>query len=121
MERFDFPGTESIRSQVGIVQEDPRVFRPYTMTECCAAAEILAGDSETPKPVRKLLAVGLCLDLRPGHLTPQRSRLAHQLRRDRKTVVAHELAWESVDPVLRAEIVGKAARMILLWRARQTY
>ncbi len=121
MERCELPGTASIRSQVGIVQEDPAIFRPYTISECCAAAEILAGDSETPRPVRRLLQVGLCLDLRPGHLTPTKASLAHKLRRDRKTVVAHELAWESVDPILRAEIVAKAVRMIVLWRARANY
>lgn len=121
MERFDLPGSASIRSQLGIVQEDPRQFRPYTMQEIGVAADILRQDDQTPRPVRRLLEVGLCLDLRPGHLTPTKAVLAHRLKRDRKTIIAHELAWESVDPVLRAEIVAKAARIITVARARNNY
>ncbi len=117
MTRLELPGSESIRSQIGIVQEDPEVFRPYLLTETKRAAEVLAGDREIPTPVRRLLTVGLALDLRPGHLTPSKSHLSQFLRHDRKTIASRELRWESVDSVLRAQIVERAVRMILLWRA----
>jgi hypothetical protein len=117
MTRLELPGSQSIRSQMGIVQEDPEVFRPYTLTEAKRAAEVLAGDRDIPAPVRRLLTVGLALDLRPGHLTPSKSHLALFLRHDRKTIASRELRWESVESSLRADLVGRAVSMILLWRA----
>ncbi len=118
MERFDLPGTASIRSQLGIEQEDPRYFHPYRIADAIRAADVLAGDSTVPKPVRRLLRVGLALDLRPGHLTPNKSHLGRHLNLDRRTVAARELAWESVDPVLRFELVRRASALILLWRGK---
>lgn len=119
MEQFEYPGSQSIRSQVGIAQDDPAIFRPFAVAECVEAAAMLSADRSIPTTVRRLALVGLCLDLRPGHLTSTKSRLSRQLRRDRKTIVAHELSWEAVDPALRADIVGRAVRMILVRRAQR--
>lgn len=120
MERLDLPGTASIRSQIGIEQEDPAVFHPYRVAEAVRAADVLSGDSEVPRPVRRLLRVGLALDLRPGHLTLTKSELGRRLALDRRTVKARELAWESLDPLLRFELVRRASVMILMWRGTKS-
>ncbi len=121
MERCELPGTASIRAQIGIVQEDPRVFHPFTIEEAIRAADAISIDSTIPNPVRRLLRVGIALDLRPGHLTPTKSALGRALDLDRRTVAAREGLWECLDPILRADLVGRAAAMILLRRAQSNY
>ena len=120
-ERFTEPGVVSVRSQIGIVAEDPRVFHPYTVEEALRCAGILRRDLEIPGAVRSLLTVGLAFDLLPGHLSPSEEALARRLNISEESVSRRRLKWETVDPVLRFEISRRSTSMILAWRGRETY
>lgn len=123
MSRSDLwePGSASVRSQLGIEQEDPMVFRPYTLDEALRAVQILARDESVPIEVRSLIPVGVVLDLMPAHLTPETPVLASVLRLKPGTVRTRRLLWELVDEVERFEVVRRACGMILAWRGEAAY
>ena len=123
MSRSDLwePGSASVRSQLGIEQEDPLVFRPYTLDEALRAVQILARDESVPMEVRSLIPVGVVLDLMPAHLTPETPALASVLRLKPGTIRTRRLLWELVDEVERFEIVRRACGMILAWRGEKAY
>lgn len=113
-------GTVSIRAQLGIAQDDPRVFRPFEYVEIARVAKLLQSDSQIPSPVRRMLRLGLMLDLRPAALGASRSALARRLGVADETVRRQSIAWECVEPVLRADIAHRASRAIFAWRAKST-
>ena len=75
-DRLSIPGSASVRSQLGIVAEDPRIFRPYAVEELSSAAEILARDESISDHVRRLIPIGVVYDLRPAHLMPRVEQVA---------------------------------------------
>jgi len=117
MARLQDPGSESIRSQLDIVPECPVVFRPYTLQEALSIARVIRTDEELPPKVRRLLEVGVVLDLMPGHLRPRRSRHARAIGCTVRTLLNRELRWEAVDPLVRSEIVRRALRLGMARRA----
>lgn len=123
MSRSDLwePGSASVRSQLGIEQEDPLVFRPYTMEEAVRAAQILARDDSLPIAFRSLIPVGVPLDLRPLHLMPDTAVLAAAVGLSPRTIRTRRLLWELTDEVERFEIVRRACGMILAWRGEAAY
>lgn len=114
------PGSASIRSQMGIEQDCPEMFRPYDLGEAREAAALLSADetlrAEYPAVVQ-LLGIGIPLDLMPDHLSPTMAALARSARLRRRTADAYRMMWESVDPALRANLVHRAIRIILVLRA----
>ena len=118
---FTEPGIVSVRSQIGIEVEDERIFRPYTVDEALRVAAILRRDSEIPIGVRALLAVGIVYDLLPGHLSPDDEALARRLRTKVDRIEDRRVRWESVDPVLRFDLVHRATALIIAWRGKQVY
>ena len=113
-------GASSIRKQLGIAENDPRVFREYTPAEAVWCARVLGRDLRIPPEVRRVLAVGLVVDLLPKQTNPERigyfagvdgTRAARRL-----TTSEMLLVWESVDPALRFDLVHKSVRMILTLR-----
>lgn len=117
-DRWFEPGSASIRAQTGIVAEDPKVFAPYTVGEAIRCADVIARDEAIPMEVRDLLRVGLSYDLRPGHLRPRMEQIVASSRRSPTRIKHDRLRWESVDPILRFEVVARATGMILALRAR---
>jgi hypothetical protein len=120
-EILDEIGTASIRSRLGIEQEDPRVFRPWEPELALRAGRVLERDETIPPAVRRLVALGIVLDLRPGDLTPRRADLARLLGISLATVRRREIRWEAVDPVIRFDLVRRATSMALQWRAADVY
>ena len=118
---IDEIGSASIRSRLGIVQEDPDVFRPWEPELALRAGRILERDETIPPAVRRLVALGIVLDLRPGDLTPRRRDLARLLEISVATVHRREARWESVDPAVRFDLVRRAVSMALQWRAADVY
>jgi hypothetical protein len=120
-EILDEIGTASIRSRLGIEQEDPRVFKPWEPELALRAGRVLERDETIPPAVRRLVALGIVLDLRPGDLTPRRGHLALLLGISLATVRRREIRWEAVDPVVRFDLVRRATSMALQWRAADVY
>jgi ABC-type multidrug transport system ATPase subunit len=120
-ERFQEPGVVSVRSQIGIVAEDPRIFRPYTVDEALRCAAILRRDLEIPGTVRRLLSVGLPFDLLPGHLSPSEEALGRRLRIRASLVEDRRVLWECVEPGIRFDLARRASAMILVWRGSAIY
>jgi hypothetical protein len=118
---FTEPGIVSVRSQIGIEVEDERIFRPYTVDEALRVAAILRRDPEIPMGVRALLAVGIVYDLLPGHLSPDDEALARRLRTKVDRIEDRRVRWESVDPVLRFDLVHRATALIIAWRGKEVY
>lgn len=118
---FTEPGIVSVRSQIGIEVEDERIFRPYTVDEALRVASILRRDPEIPIGVRSLLAVGIVYDLLPGHLSPDDEALARRLRTRVDRIEDRRVRWESVDPVLRFDLVHRATALIIAWRGKEVY
>lgn len=116
MRRVEEPGAVSIRSQVGIRAEDPRVFRPIRLAEALKVARIIRADETIPEEIRALVEVGIPLDLMPGHVTPAKAALAEALRVSVRTVRRRELAWETADQRLRFDLVHRAARLVFAER-----
>ena len=87
-------GSASMRSQLGIKSEDPRIFRPVTMREALAAAKTVARDECIDSWMAGILCVGLPLDLMPSHLTPRKQDLAAALGVSVRTVRRREIDWE---------------------------
>jgi hypothetical protein len=115
------PGSQSVRSQLGIEQEDPRVFRPYTLDEALRTAQILYRDETLPIAIRSLIHVGIVLDLMPAHLAPETAVLGKCLRMKPGTVRTRRLLWELVDERERFDLVRRACGMILAWRGESAY
>jgi hypothetical protein len=114
--RAEIPGAASIRTQVGIRSEDPRVFRPIRLTEALRAARIIRADETLSEEIRALVEVGIPLDLMPGHVTPPKAALAEALRVSVRTIRRRELAWETADQRLRFDLVHRAARLVFAER-----
>lgn len=112
MSSCEIPGSVSIRTQLRIATEDPRIFRPIEIAEAIEVARIIRRDVQIPEEIRPVLETGICLDLMPGHLTPRKSLIAEALRVSVRTVRRHELAWELNDQRLRFDIVHRAARLV---------
>ena len=115
--RLSEPGSEAIRSQMAIAQEDPTIFRANTLTESLRVARIIRDDEEIVPRVRRLVEVGIVLDLMPGHLRPRRDRMARALGCTVRTVLRREIEWEGIDPLNRFVLVHRACRLILAMRA----
>ena len=118
MSRVSIPGSESLRSQLGIMPEDPDVYRPITVVEAADAARLVCRDTTLPRRLRTIGVVGIVLDLMPGHLTPTRDEIARALRIKASAVEKHELEWEVlVDERTRMDLVQVAYRAIASARA----
>lgn len=114
------PGSASIRRQMGIEQDCRRMFRPYTLSEAREAAALIAADDALRGEygaVVQLLGVGIPLDLMPEHLAPTVAELARSAKVPKRTVENRRLLWECLEPRLRAELVHRAVRIILVLRA----
>jgi len=118
---FTEPGIVSVRSQIGIEVEDERIFRPYTVDEAIRVAAILRRDPDIPRGVRALLAVGMIYDLIPGHLSPDDEAIARRLRTTATRIEDRRVRWESVDPVLRFDLVHRSTAIIIAWRGKAVY
>ena len=117
MDKVHEPGSQSIRAQLGIAQEDARIFRPNRLIECLRVARIIRDDESITPEVRRLVEVGIVLDLMPGHLRPRRERMAAALGCSVRTVVRREIEWEAVCVLERFELVRRACRLIVSMRA----
>jgi hypothetical protein len=114
------PGSASIRRQMGIEQDCRRMFRPYTLEEAREAAALIAADDAMRGEygaIVELLSVGIPLDLMPDHLAPSIAALARSARISRRRVEHGRLLWECLEPSLRADLVHRAVRIILVLRA----
>jgi hypothetical protein len=120
VKRVEEPGSVSIRAQVGIRAEDPRVFRPIRLTEALRVARIIAADESIPEEIRGLVEVGIPLDLMPGHVTPAKAALSEALRVSVRTVRRRELAWELCDQRVRFDLVHRASRLVFAERGSKT-
>ena len=117
MARLSEPGTDSFRSQMGIRQDDPEIFRPTRLVEAIRVARMIQRDEQIDRAIRSFVVVGIVLELMPGHLTPRRQRLARALGISKPAVDAAEIAWEGVDPIARFELVARAQRCVFALRA----
>jgi hypothetical protein len=82
-----------------------------------AVARIIRDDDALPVAVRRMVEVGIVLDLMPDHLTPRRDVLARRLGCTVKTVRRKELAWEGIDRRVRFVLVHRASRLVIALRA----
>lgn len=105
-------GSASLRSQIGIEAEDPRIFRPISVTEALEVARIIKADETIDEEIRDCIEVGIPLDLMPSHLTPRKETLAEALRVSVRTIRRRELAWELSDQRIRFELVHRASRLV---------
>ena len=112
MSRAEIPGSASVRSQVGILPEDPAIFRPIMLEEALAAARIIGRDSQIQDEIRCILDVGIVLDLMPGHLTPRKAALSEALTLSVRTIRRREIAWELGDQRSRFDLVHRASRLV---------
>ena len=112
MSRAEIPGSASVRSQVGILPEDPAIFRPIMLEEALAAARIIGRDSQIEDEIRCILDVGIVLDLMPGHLTPRKAALSEALTLSVRTIRRREIAWELGDQRARFDLVHRASRLV---------
>lgn len=119
MARLSEPGSEAIRGQLGITAEDPAVFKPHSLYESLKVARIIRDDEEIVSRIRRLVEVGIVLDLMPGHLRPRRDRMARALGCSVRTVLRREIEWEGVDPLERFALVRRASRLIVAMRAAE--
>ena len=115
-DRFFLPGSVSVRAQLGIRTEDPKIFRRYTLAEAIRCAKVLASDRDIALFVRALLPVGLCLDLRPGHISATITSIAEACGIGARTVRQHRVMWECVDSAIRFDAVKRSCGLILTWR-----
>ena len=88
-DRYWLPGSVSVRAQLGIRAEDPNIFRTYTLAEAIRCAKVLSADRNISLFVRALLPVGLCLDLRPGHISATIASIAQACGMGARTVRQH--------------------------------
>lgn len=105
-------GSASLRSQIGIEAEDPRIFRPISVAEALEVARIIRADTSIEEEIREVVEVGIPLDLMPAHLTPRKEILAEALRVSVRTIRRRELAWELCDQRVRFDLVHRASRLV---------
>ena len=105
-------GSASLRSQIGIAAEDPRIFRPISVAEALDVARIIKADTSIDEDIREVVEVGIPLDLMPAHLTPRKELLAEALRVSVRTIRRRELAWELCDQKVRFDLVHRASRLV---------
>jgi hypothetical protein len=105
-------GSASLRSQIGIAAEDPRIYRPISVAEALDAARIIKADTSIEEDIRDVIEVGIPLDLMPAHLTPRKELLAEALRVSVRTIRRRELAWELCDQRIRFDLVHRASRLV---------
>ena len=105
-------GSASLRSQIGIAAEDPRIFRPISVAEALEVASIIKADTSIEEDIRDVIEVGIPLDLMPAHLTPRKELLAEALRVSVRTIRRRELAWELCDQRVRFDLVHRASRLV---------
>jgi len=105
-------GSASLRSQIGIAAEDPRIFRPISVIEALDVARIIKADTSIEEDIRDVIEVGIPLDLMPAHLTPKKEILAEALRVSVRTIRRRELAWELCDQRVRFDLVHRASRLV---------
>lgn len=117
MSRLVEPSPESLRSQLRITAEDPKVFRPNQFLEALRVARIIRDDEQLPPRVRRLVEVGLVLDLMPMGLRPGRNLHAKKLGVTIRSIQRRELEWEAIDQQLRFDLARRAMRLILTMRA----
>lgn len=110
-------GVSSMRTQLGIRKNDVQFFVPVTIKEALAAAAIMRGDALIRPSVRKLLDVGLILELVPSSLLPSRSDIARSLAISVRTLRRRELLWECLDPVDRFGMTQWSYRLVVALRA----
>ena len=113
----EIPGSVSLREQLGISQEDPKVFKPITLEEAIQAARVIADDTTIQPEMRPRVEVGLILDLMPAHLTPRKEIIAKALDLSPRTIRRRELEWESFDQIERFDLVRHALRVVIATRA----
>ena len=106
------PGAHEIRQRWGIVQNDDRIFKPYTLNECLAAAELLSSDSAIQRNAKPVVRLGVVLDMMVGHLTPRRATLARRFKVKRSTLDELERRWELWDQGERMRLVMRAIRLV---------
>jgi hypothetical protein len=116
MRRLEEPGTASIRSQVGIAQEDPSVFYPFTLREALRVARFVRDDESIDRRVRALAEVGVVLDLMPGHLMPRRHDHAVALGVSARTIRRRAIRWEGVSESVKFYTTQITARAIIAER-----
>jgi hypothetical protein len=114
--RIEEPGTRSVRAQLGIADEDERVFHPVTLKEAIATARMVRDDSALPPLVRRLVEVGLVLDLMPLHLTPCRREHARLLGVSVRTIRRRAIQWEGISQATRFDLTQRAMRAIIAAR-----
>lgn len=117
MARLSEPGSKAIRGQLDIEPECPVVFRPYTLLEALGIARMIREDEKLSDKVRRLIEVGIVLDLMPGHLRPRRAAHARAIGCAVRTVLNRELRWDGVDPLVRDELTRRAVRIGMARRA----
>ena len=116
-ETMSIPSPASIRRQLGIEDGDPDVFYAITLDESIAVAREIACDEMLPSRVRRILIVGLTLDLMPQDLSPRRSLLARRAGVSIRTARRHELEWIAIHPLMRTDLVHRGIRLLLVRRA----
>lgn len=116
MRRLEEPGTASIRSQLNVEQEDPQVFRPFTLRESLRVARLIRDDVSLPIEVRRLAEIGVVLDLMPDDLAPTRHIHGLAVGVTPRTIRRRAYRWEGVDPRIRFDVTRRAARAIIAER-----
>lgn len=116
MTRIEELSVAQIRSQLGIEQEDPRVFRRIRLREALRVARMIRDDAKLPRHVRRLAEVGLVLDLMPEGNRPRRHDHALALGVSETTVYRRALQWEGVDPVIRTHCIQRSIRALTAYR-----
>lgn len=116
--KAEIPGSVSLREQLGIEQEDPRIFKPISLEEAINASRMIADDTTIQPDMRNRVEVGLILDLMPAHLTPRKEAVAKALNLSTRTIRRRELEWEMIDPLDRFDLVRNALRVVVAERAR---
>lgn len=116
MIRHEIAGTSAVRKHVGIEVDDPRVFRPVTLSEAIAAVDHVCTDAVASRFMPQA-RVGLVLDMIPGHRRPRASEIARQLGLKSSTVRRRELLWESCPESIRFDLVRRSIVVVLLTRA----
>jgi hypothetical protein len=117
----EIPGSVSLREQLGIEQEDPKIFKPITLEESMEAAKVVAADTTIDDDLRPCIEIGIILDLMPAHLTPRKERIARAMNISARTVRRRELDWELLDPLQRFDLVRNALRVVITGRARKAW
>lgn len=106
------PSAYEIRQRWGIVQNDGRIFKPYTLDECLAAADLISSDPAIRRNAKPVVRLGVVLDLMVGHLTPRRATLARRFKVSRVVLADLERQWELWDQGDRMRLVMRSIRLV---------